>query len=58
MPADEGVGLDDGQVASPIRENPGENGPKCHIRRPESGPIGVSLHNLELMAKCEVLQGQ
>lgn len=56
MPADNGVRLDDGQVASPIRENPGENGPKCPIEWPESRSLGVSLQNVELVAKGDVLK--
>ena len=56
MPADDGVGLDDGKVPSPIGEKTGENGPKCPVRRPELGTLGVSLQNLELMAEGDVLK--
>ncbi len=58
MPADDGVGLDEGQVTPPFGEIPGEESPKCPVCGPESRPLGVSLQNLELMSKGDVLQGE
>jgi hypothetical protein len=58
VPADDSVWLDDGQVTAPIRENVRQYSPLGSIRRPKPGPLGVSLQDLELMAKGDVLEGE
>ena len=58
MPANDGVRLDGGQMASPIRKNPGQYGPKGAIRGLELWPLGVSLEDLKLMTEGGVLQNQ
>ena len=58
MPAYDGFWLDNGKVAPPIGENPGDNSPKCPIRWPESRSLGCPLKHIELMAKGDVLKGK
>ena len=57
VPTNDGVGLDDGQVAAPVWEKAGEESPKRSIRRLQEWPLRVALENLKLMAQCDVLEG-
>jgi hypothetical protein len=58
MPTDDGIRLDDKQMAPPVRADPGEKNPESPIRGPQPRSPGCSLQNFDLVPQGEVLEGQ
>ena len=58
MPADDGLGLDDGQVVDPVTQESRYPDPKCTFSGPARRPPGSALQNFDLVAQGEVLEGE
>jgi hypothetical protein len=58
VPADDSVGMDNGQVTPPIPEDPGKQNPERAIGGSEPWPSRSPLQDLELLSQGEVLEGQ
>jgi hypothetical protein len=58
VPSDDRFGLNDGQRLPPANPEPGQQHPKEAISLPEARFLGSSLEDIELVAKCEILDGE
>ena len=57
-PADDGIRLDDKQMAPPVAADPGQEDPQSAIRCPQPRSSGCSLQDFDLVSQGEVLEGQ
>jgi hypothetical protein len=55
---DDGIRLDDNQMAPPVRADPGERNPESTIGGPELRSSGCPLQDFDLVPQGEVLDGQ
>jgi hypothetical protein len=58
MPADDGFGLDNGQVTPPVSPESAKEHPERAIGGSEPWPSRSPLQDLELVSQGEVLEGQ
>ncbi len=58
MPADDGLGLHENEVGSPVFTKAFQEGPEDPVPRPEPRSLGASPKDRKLLAEGQILQGQ
>jgi hypothetical protein len=58
MPTDDGIRLEDNQMAPPVAADPVEKDPKRTVCSSEPRSSGRSLQDFDLVSQGEVLDGQ